>query len=72
MRERISDLRRFAFEKQDEPMIRAQQRILDMTAPGALKRVTLETDLGVIRWRRIIEQMIAAERREGERVAAEA
>jgi hypothetical protein len=55
-------MRRFAFEKQDEPMIRAQQRIIDMTPPDELRRVTLETDLGVIRWRRIMEKMIAAER----------
>ena len=70
MRQKISDLRRFAFEKQDEPMIRAQQRILDMTPPGELKRLTLETDLGVVRWRRIIEKMIAAERQIPERLPA--
>lgn len=71
MRQNISDMRRFAFEKQDEPMIRAQQRILDMTPPEELKRVMLETDLGVVRWRRTIEKMIAAERHQLERVAAE-
>lgn len=63
MRQKISDMRRFAFEEQDEPMIRAQQHVIDMTPPSELKFVMLETDLGVIRWRRIIEQMIAAERR---------
>jgi phenylpropionate dioxygenase-like ring-hydroxylating dioxygenase large terminal subunit len=71
MRQKISDLRRFAFEEQDEPMIRAQQRIIDMSPPGEMKRVTLETDLGVVRWRRIIEKMIAADRQQPECVTAE-
>lgn len=69
MRQKISDLRRFAFEEQDEPMIRAQQRIIDLTPPHELKRVLLETDAGVVRWRRIIDEMIAAERRPSERLA---
>jgi hypothetical protein len=41
-----------------------------MSPPGELKRVTLETDLGVVRWRRIIEKMIAAEHHQPERIAA--
>lgn len=69
MRQKISDMRRFAFEEQDEPMIRAQQRILDMTPPNELKSVMLETDLGVVRWRRVIGQMIAAERRSPDHIA---
>ncbi|WP_076866020.1 aromatic ring-hydroxylating dioxygenase subunit alpha [Bradyrhizobium mercantei] len=72
MREKISDLRRFAFEKQDQPMIVAQQRIIDMTPPNQLERVMLETDLGVVRWRRIMEKLIAAERHPPDRIGAEA
>lgn len=61
-REKISDLRRFAFEEQDEPMIRAQHRNIRMSDPADLKPVMLETDLGVVRWRRIMDQLRAAER----------
>ena len=60
MREKISNLRRFAFEKQDEPMIRAQHRILQKT-PATTKPVMLETDVGVVRWRRTMEKLMAQE-----------
>ncbi|WP_027556018.1 hypothetical protein [Bradyrhizobium sp. Cp5.3] len=42
---------------------------------GELKRVTLEGDLGdlgVVRWRRIVEKMILAERHKLERINVEA
>ena len=62
MRQKISDLRRFAFEEQDEPMIRAQHRNRLRMAPEELRPVMLETDVGVVRWRRVMDQLIAAER----------
>ncbi|SFU16837.1 aromatic ring-hydroxylating dioxygenase subunit alpha [Mesorhizobium sp. YR577] len=61
-RQKISDLRRFAFEQQDEPMIRAQFRNIRMASTDALKPVMLETDVGVVRWRRVMEKKITAER----------
>lgn len=60
MREEISNLRRFAFEEQDEPMIRAQHRIMQKT-PHTTKPVLLETDVGVVRWRRTMEKLMAQE-----------
>jgi vanillate O-demethylase monooxygenase subunit len=65
MRLKISDMRRFAFEEQDEPMIRAQHATVlaflrceaDQPEP-----VMLETDAGVVRWRRIMAGLLAAER----------
>lgn len=65
MRLKISDLRRFAFEEQDEPMIRAQHATIaafarcEDTAP---EPVLLETDSGVVRWRRIMDRLIAEDR----------
>jgi phenylpropionate dioxygenase-like ring-hydroxylating dioxygenase large terminal subunit len=59
---KISDMRRFAFEEQDEPMVRAQQRNIALMPPEERrKQVLLETDIGVVRWRRIMQQLIAAE-----------
>lgn len=70
MRQKISDMRRFAFETQDEPMIRAQQRNIQMAPPSELGRVVLETDAGVLRWRRIIKRLSAAENQPSGPVAA--
>lgn len=61
MNREISDLRRFAFEEQDEPMIRAQHRIKRAT-PSTVRPVMLETDVGVVRWRRTMEKLIERER----------
>lgn len=60
MKQETSNLRRFAFEEQDEPMIRAQHRIMQMTSPDR-KPVMLETDVGIVRWRRAIEKLLARE-----------
>ena len=64
IRLKVSDLRRFAFEEQDEPMIRAQHATIAAfeRCDGAPARpVLLETDAGVVRWHRIMDQLIAAE-----------
>jgi vanillate O-demethylase monooxygenase subunit len=64
MRIRISDMRIFAFEEQDEPMIRAQRANIEaFQRPdgSSSKPVLLETDSGVVRWHRIMDELIAAE-----------
>lgn len=65
MRLKVSDMRRFAFEEQDEPMIRAQHANIAAfeRCDGANPRPTLlETDSGVVRWHRIMDQLLADER----------
>ncbi len=62
MRLKVADLRRFAFEEQDEPMIRAQHHNLRAFAADAPRPILLETDAGVVRWHRIMEQLLDAER----------
>lgn len=42
-------------------MIRAQHRIMQLTPSLRLKPVMLETDVGVVRWRRIMETLVAQE-----------
>lgn len=61
LRVKVADLRRFAFEEQDEPMIRAQHRTLQAFAADAPRPVLLETDAGVVRWHRVMEQLLAAD-----------
>lgn len=61
MRIKIADLRRFAFEEQDEPLIIAQHEVRKMSDPADLEPVLLETDAGVVRWRRIYDQLRAKE-----------
>lgn len=58
---RISDLRRFAFEEQDKPMIAAQFANLLAFPEAETKPVMIETDLGAVKWRKIVQNMIAAE-----------
>jgi vanillate O-demethylase monooxygenase subunit len=57
---RLAELRRFAFAEQDEPMIRAQQRILD-ESPAPPPPVLLPIDVGPVRYRRILDRLIAEE-----------
>ncbi|QRG08394.1 aromatic ring-hydroxylating dioxygenase subunit alpha [Xanthobacter dioxanivorans] len=60
-RAKISDLRKFAFVEQDEPMISAQHEIMLMTGAETLGEVLLETDVGVVRWRKIMSDLLSAE-----------
>jgi phenylpropionate dioxygenase-like ring-hydroxylating dioxygenase large terminal subunit len=58
----LSQLRRFAFEEQDRPMVEAQQRAYDRAGgPDKLKPVMLSIDSGPLRARRILERLIADE-----------
>lgn len=59
---KLADMRRFAFEHQDEPMVLAQQEAL-LKAGGldALQPVLLSVDAGPVRARRILDRRIAEE-----------
>lgn len=60
IREKIADLRRYAFEQQDQVMIRAQQRAI-VNARRPLTPVSLETDAGLERYKRVMARLLAAE-----------
>lgn len=64
IRTKISELRRLAFEFQDKAMIEAQQVIISRSATPP-PFVLIETDLGTVRFRRVLESLIAAEREAG-------
>jgi vanillate O-demethylase monooxygenase subunit len=57
---KIAETRRFAFEEQDAPVIEAQQRIID-SAQSAVDPVTLAIDVGVVRYKQVLNRMIRAE-----------
>lgn len=57
---RLSELRRYAFSEQDEPMIRAQQHAIDH-AHQLLSPVLLPIDVGPVRYRRILDRLIQEE-----------
>jgi len=67
IQEKVADLRRYAFEHQDQVMIRGQQRVMD-ELPADEQPVLLEIDSGPTRYRRILEKLMRAE---NEAVAAE-
>lgn len=57
---KLKSMRRFAFVTQDEPMIEAQQRVMDCAEVGA-RPALLGIDRGAILCKRILDKMIAAE-----------
>ena len=57
----LADLRRIAFEDQDQVIIRAQQQNMKK-APYPLKPVMFDIDVGPVRYKRILEAMIHQER----------
>ena len=60
--ERLSTIRRFAFEEQDRPMVEAQQQAYDRAGgPDNLKPIMLSIDAGSLRARRILDRKIAEE-----------
>jgi vanillate O-demethylase monooxygenase subunit len=61
LQDKIAKMRRFAFEEQDAPVIEAQQRLIE-TADRPLDPVTLAIDVGPVRYKRILDKMIEAER----------
>lgn len=58
----IAELRRRAFEDQDKPLIEAQQRNMD--AMGDPPPVLFNVDVGGVAYRRILDDLIAAEQAE--------
>ncbi|MDH6287756.1 phenylpropionate dioxygenase-like ring-hydroxylating dioxygenase large terminal subunit [Rhodococcus opacus] len=61
VRDLIADMRKFAFEEEDEPMIQAQQRVITLTGASEGDQVMLETDIGIVRWRRIMDRLLHEE-----------
>lgn len=57
---KIADLRRYAFEQQDQVMIRAQQQAI-LKAGRPLRPMSLETDIGVERYKRVLTQLMTEE-----------
>jgi hypothetical protein len=57
--QRIAHLRRFAFAEQDGPIIREQQRQMDL-APHARFQL-FSVDAAAVRYRRALDAMVAAE-----------
>jgi vanillate O-demethylase monooxygenase subunit len=60
LQKRVAELRRFAFEEQDAPVIEAQQQIIE-DATTTLEPLTLAIDVGCVRYKRILNRMLAAE-----------
>ena len=60
IREKLTITRRFAFEDQDAPVIEAQQKRLE-SAGGSLVPVMLAIDAGPVRYKRILQRLIADE-----------
>ncbi len=58
---KVAEMRRFAFEEQDAPVIEAQQRIIE-SAREPLDPVILAIDVGPVRYKRILNKMLEAER----------
>jgi phenylpropionate dioxygenase-like ring-hydroxylating dioxygenase large terminal subunit len=58
----MSELRRVAFDEQDKRMLEAQQRMIDLAGGvDAVKAVPLATDAATMRFKRILERLIAEE-----------
>jgi phenylpropionate dioxygenase-like ring-hydroxylating dioxygenase large terminal subunit len=57
---KIAEMRRFAFEEQDAPVIEAQQRIIE-TAERPLDPVILAVDVGCVRYKRVLGKMLETE-----------
>lgn len=69
IREQIAEMRRYAFEEQDHDMIKAQQLAM-LRSHRPLKQVSLESDVGIERYKRVLRTMIEAERAAGPKTEA--
>ena len=58
----MSHLRRVAFEDQDQVIIKAQQDVIAEQAEP-VRPVLLEIDLGPVRYKRVLDKLIAEEQR---------
>ncbi len=62
IQQQVSHLRRVAFEDQDQVIIKAQQDVI-AGQPEAVRPVLLEIDLGPVRYKRVLDKLIAEEQR---------
>src|ERR1700686_4898261 len=62
LQKKVAEMRRFAFEEQDAPVIEAQQRVIE-SAKEPLDPVILAVDVGCVRYKRILGKMLEAEQR---------
>jgi vanillate O-demethylase monooxygenase subunit len=62
IKKQLSELRRIAFEEQDEPIIEGQQAFILEYPAATAKPVLLEIDAGPVRCNRILDEMIELER----------
>jgi phenylpropionate dioxygenase-like ring-hydroxylating dioxygenase large terminal subunit len=60
LQKKVAEMRRFAFEEQDAPVIEAQQRIIE-SADHELDPVILAIDVGPVRYKRVLSKMREAE-----------
>ena len=60
IQDKISKMRRFAFEEQDAPVIEAQQRVID-EAQSVVDPLTLAIDVGPVRYKQVLKKLIASE-----------
>ncbi len=61
IRQQLAELRRFAFEFQDQPVIDAQQRNLDDPAVDTSRPALFDIDIGPVRFSRILDELIEQE-----------
>ena len=61
VRQQLSDLRRKAFDEQDNVIIAAQQKALLDPAVDTSSPVLMDVDAGPVRFRRLLDRLIAAE-----------
>jgi phenylpropionate dioxygenase-like ring-hydroxylating dioxygenase large terminal subunit len=59
---KVAEMRRFAFEEQDAPVIEAQQRVIE-DAAEPLDPVVLAVDVGCVRYKRVLGKMLQGEQR---------
>lgn len=62
LQKKVAEMRRFAFEEQDAPVIEAQQKIIE-SATRPLDPVILAIDVGCVRYKRVLGKMLEAEQR---------
>jgi vanillate O-demethylase monooxygenase subunit len=62
LQSKIAEMRRFAFEEQDAPVIEAQQKNIE-EASEPLDPVILAVDVGCVRYKRVLNKMLDADQR---------
>jgi hypothetical protein len=60
LQKKVAEMRRFAFEEQDAPVIEAQQDIID-NATETVDPVLLAVDVAPVRYKQVLTKLIRAE-----------